>query len=64
MHFVVRMGEERLLRRVMLGEMIESKNYSRGQEWDWTKDIEGDLNAFDIKFKGWPHKWLADGSNG
>ena len=32
--FVARMGEERLPRRVMFGEMLGGKGYSGGQEWD------------------------------
>ena len=32
--FVARMGEERLPRRVMFGEMLGGKGYSRGQEWE------------------------------
>ena len=37
--FVARMGEERLSRRVMFGEMFEGKGYSGGQEWDWMKEL-------------------------
>ena len=51
--FVARMGEERLPRRVMFGEMLGGKGYSGGQEWDWMKDLEEDLKAFGIKFEGW-----------
>ena len=51
--FAARMGEERLPRRVMFGEMLGGKGYSGGQEWDWMKDIEEDLKAFGIKFEGW-----------
>ena len=50
--FVACMGEERLPRRVMFGEMLEGKGYSGGQEWDWMKDLEEDLQAFGIKFEG------------
>ena len=51
--FVARMGEERLP-RVMFGETLGGKGYSGGQEWDWTKDLEEDLEeAFGIKFEGW-----------
>ena len=32
--YVARMGEERLPRRVMFGEMLGGKGYSGGQEWD------------------------------
>ena len=24
-----------------------------GQDWDWMKDLEEDLEAFGIKFEGW-----------
>ena len=51
--FVARMGEERLPRRVMVGEMLGSKGYSGGQKWDWMKDLEEDLKAFGITFEGW-----------
>ena len=51
--FVSRMGEERLPRRVMFGEMLGGKGYSGGQEWNWMKDLEEDLKAFGIKFDGW-----------
>ena len=51
--FVARMGEERLPRRVMFGEMLGGKGYSGGQEWDWMKYLEEDLEVFGIKFEGW-----------
>ena len=51
--FVARMGEERLPRRVMFGEMLGGKGYSGGQEWDWMKDLEEDHKALGIKFEGW-----------
>ena len=47
------MGEERLPRRVMFGEMLGGKGYSREQEWDWMKDLDEDLKDFGIKFEGW-----------
>ena len=47
------MGEERLPRRVMFGQMLKGKGYSGGQEWDWMQDLEEDLKAFGIKFEGW-----------
>ena len=50
---MARIGEERLPRRVMFGEMAGGKDYSGGQEWDWMKGLEEDLKAFDIKFEGW-----------
>ena len=37
----------------MFGEILGGKGYSGGQEWDWMKDLEEDLNAFGIKFEGW-----------
>ena len=51
--FVARMGEERLPRRVMFGEMLGGKGYHGVQEWDWMKDLDEDLKAFGIKFEGW-----------
>ena len=51
--FVARMGEERLPRRVIFGEMLGGKGYSRGQELDWMKDLEEDLKAFGVKFEWW-----------
>ena len=50
--FVERMGEERLPRRVMFGEMLQGKGYSGGQEWDWIKDLEEELKVFGINFEG------------
>ena len=52
--FVARMGEERLPRRVVFGEILGVKAILRGgQDWDWMKDLEEDLEAFGIKFEGW-----------
>ena len=50
--FVARMGEERLPRRAMFGEMLGENGYSGGQEWDWMENFEEDLQAFGIKFEG------------
>ena len=50
--FVARMGEDRLPRRVMFGEMLGDEGYSGEEEWDWMKDLEEDLKAFGIKFEG------------
>ena len=49
---LARMGEERLPRRVMFGEILGGKGYSGGQEWDWMNDLE-DLKTFVIEFEGW-----------
>ena len=44
MGFAARMGEERLPRRVMFGEMLGGKGYyCGGQEWDWTKYLGEDF---------------------
>ena len=43
--FVARMGEERVPRRVMFGEMLGGKGYSGEQEWDWMKELEEDVKA-------------------
>ena len=51
--FVACIGEERLPRRVIFGEMLGGKGYSGGQEWDWMKVLENDLKVFGIKFEGW-----------
>ena len=51
--FVARIGEERLPRRGLFGEMFGGKGYSGGQEWDWMKDLEEELKVFGIKFEGW-----------
>ena len=51
--FVTRMGEERLLKRVMFWEMVGGKGYSGRQEWDWMRYIEEDLKEFDINLEGW-----------
>ena len=51
--FVTRMGEERLPKRVMFGEMVGGKGYSGGQEWDWMRYLEEDLKEFGIKLEGW-----------
>ena len=50
--FVARMGEERLPRRVMFGEILGGRDYSGGQEWHWMKDLEEGLEAFKTKFEG------------
>ena len=47
------MGEERLPRRVIFGETLGGKGSSGGQEWDWVKNLEGDLKAFGVKIEGW-----------
>ncbi|CAN0468872.1 unnamed protein product [Laminaria digitata] len=47
------MGEERLPRRVVFGEMLGGKGYSEGQEWNRLRDLEEDLKEFDIKSEGW-----------
>ena len=63
--FVACMGEERLPRRVMFGEMLGGKGYSGGQERGWMKDLEEDLKAFGIKFEGWreaAQNVVSDGS--
>ena len=40
---VARVGEQRLPRRVMFGEMFGDKGYSGGQGGDWMDDLEVDL---------------------
>ena len=48
--FVEHMGEERLPRRVIFGEMLGGKDYSGGQEWHWIEELGEDLKAFGIRF--------------
>ena len=58
--FVARMGEERLPRRVMFGEMVGGKGYSFGQEKDWM----GRLKESSPKGRTRQHRRPADGSDG
>ena len=53
--FVMRMGDDRLPKLVMLGEMEGGARYLGGQEYDWLKRLQEDLTAFGIstKKKGW-----------
>ena len=37
----------------MFGEMLGGNGYSGGQEWDWMKDLEQDLNVFGVKLERW-----------
>ena len=52
--FVVRMGEERLLQRVMFGKLVGGKGYSGGQEKDWRAHLKEDMSVFGMKFERWP----------
>ena len=47
------MGEERLLQRVMFGELVGGKGYSGGQEKDWLVHLKEDMSVFGMKFEGW-----------
>ena len=47
------MGEERLPKRVMFGEMVGGKGYTGGQEWDRMRYLEEDLEEFGIKLESW-----------
>ena len=49
--FVARMGEERLPRGVILGELIGVKGYSGGQEKDWMLRLEENMTEVGIKFE-------------
>ena len=51
--FVARMGEERLPQRVMFGELVGGKGYSRGQAKDSLVHLKGDMSVFGMKFEGW-----------
>ena len=44
--FVARMGNERLPKRVMLGELEGGKGYLGGQEQDWMGSLERYLSLF------------------
>ena len=66
--FVARVGEERLPRRVVFGELFGGKGHSGGQENDWMVRLEEDMMEFGIKFssKGGErlHRRPADGLDG
>ena len=47
------MGEERLLQRVMFGELVGGKGYSGGQKKDWMAHLKEDMSVFGTKFHGW-----------
>ena len=47
------MGEERLPQRVMFGEFVWDKGYSRGQEEDWMAHLKEDVSVFGMKFEKW-----------
>ena len=47
------MGEDRLPRRVIFWEMLGGDDYSGGQEWDWMKDLEEDLDVFGVQLQRW-----------
>ena len=53
--FVVRMGDNRLPKQVMLGEMEGGVRYRGGQEYDWLRRSQEDLAAFGINTakRGW-----------
>ena len=51
--FVARVGEERLPRRVMFGELVGDKGYSGGQEKDWLVHLKDDMSVIIMKFEGW-----------
>ena len=46
--FVARMDNERLLRRVMFGQVEGGKVHSGGQEQDWMGCLERDLSLFNL----------------
>ena len=50
--FVGRMGEERLLQRVMFGELVGDKGYSGGHENDWLVHLKEDMSVFGMKLEG------------
>ena len=66
--FVALVGEERLPRRGMFGEMVTGEGYSGGHEGGCTKDLEEDpkaVSASSSKGGARPHRRRsADGSDG
>ena len=50
--FIARMGEERLLQRVMFGELVRSKGYSGGADKDWMAHLKEDMSVFGMEFEG------------
>ena len=53
--FVARMGNERLPKRVICGEVDGGKGCSGGQQQDWTGCVERDLSLFNLptEAKNW-----------
>ena len=51
--FVARIEEERLLQRVMFGELVGGKGYSGGQEKNWLAHLKEDMSVFGMKFGEW-----------
>ncbi|CAN0240606.1 unnamed protein product, partial [Pylaiella littoralis] len=54
--FVARMRDERLPKIALLGELQGGARYLGGQEFDWLRRMQEDLEAFDIvvdKKEGW-----------
>ena len=51
--FVARMGEERLPRRVMFGELAGGKGHAGEQDKDWMVALEEDMREFRMEYKGW-----------
>ena len=49
---VARMGKERLPQRVMFGELVGGRGYSRGQEEDWMAHLNENMSVFGMKFEG------------
>ena len=47
------LGEERLPRRVMFGELVGAKGYSEGQEKGWMARPEEGMLAFGNEFERW-----------
>lgn len=50
--FVARLGDDRLLKTALLGELEGGTGYSGGQEFDWERRLQEDLKAFAIDTKG------------
>ena len=51
--FVARIEDERLLRRVMFGELVGGRSFSGGLKKDWMAHVKEDMSVFGMKFEGW-----------
>ena len=59
--FVARMGNVRLHKRVMFGELEGGKGYVGGQEQDWMGCLEHDLSLFNLPTE--TEQWMPAAQN-